>query len=175
MKGVFATWETLSINLNCMWASSIDVMKTGSAISSSSCSPVLCYLRTQSALRVQQLDPRWRSGGKTLWAQQSLNSHCFDSLSPILSISFSCDQTLARAALNQDGLAWWLLFWLSSSLGQSSCMVQRRRGPWWSQNQLLLIWNTCFSLQWWGQYLCHGHYVFKKLKQNKWWSKIIIA
>ena len=47
-------------------------------LSSSSCSPAVVHrLRTLSAHQVQQLDPRWCGGDRSLWAQQSGISRYF--------------------------------------------------------------------------------------------------
>lgn len=76
---------------------------------------------------MQQLGPTFCGGDRSLWAQQSLISCHFDSLSLILAISFSCDQTLGRGSLKQTGLPQ-LLFQLSPYVGwikQSGCVVEK--------------------------------------------------
>ena len=63
------------------------------------------------------------------WRQVSVGTTVSDFISHILSISFSCDQTLASwlSAARIPAL------FLSRVSGWSGWMVQARRGPWWSQ------------------------------------------
>ena len=141
----FDICETLPINFDCVWAPSFKVVNT-----ESTSPPTAVVLRSVTSARQPGTLPiEWNS---LIWdvvvetvspsAQRPLMSCCMASLSPILYISISCDQTLARSrALNQAGSAW-LLFQLSSSLEQcsrSGWMVARHHGPWWSQSPLHLI------------------------------------
>ena len=86
-------WETLSINCDCVWAPSIDVINT----KSTSPHPAV-VLRSGSSWHVSTVDLRC-CRDRSLWTQKSLISPCLTSLSHILSISFSYDQTLARSSL----------------------------------------------------------------------------
>ena len=90
------------------------------------CTAAICQLhRTR---QMQQLDPRLCGGDRSLWAQQSLISCRLASLSPILSISFYCNQTSARSSLKPCLLRFRLSSW-------SGWMVERLSVPWWSQSQ----------------------------------------
>ena len=120
-------------------------------------SPVLHWLRIWSTQQVQQLSPRGCGGDRSLWSQIS---RYYASLSPIMLISFSCGQTLARSSLKRRFA--WLLFWLSPSPGWSKrrgWIFGRCRWLWWSQSPPLSTQNTCFLLQRWCQNFCHRQYV----------------
>ena len=109
----FDICETLSINSK-LWLSTKHRCQKHRIHCSSS-----CILSAQNTLvrLVKQFEPRCCGGDKALRAQRSLISHCFTSLRPILSTSFSCNHTLNHAGLAQ------LLFRLSSSLGRSKRSV----------------------------------------------------
>ena len=80
-----------------------------------------CVLLTQNTVDrcVQQLDMRCSDGDRSLWAQQSFISRCLASLTPIFSISFSCNQTLARSSLKPSWISMALILTLFP-LGRSS-------------------------------------------------------
>lgn len=122
----------------------------------------LCRLLTSSTHWVHQLDLGW-CDGHTMKPQQSQVLLCLSSLSPISSILFSCDWTLARSSVKSkmdqhDSLP---------PLLRSGWTVQRSCRRRLSQSPLLLIQNLGFLLQYWWIYFCCRQYVFQEQSHKK--------
>lgn len=103
------------------------------------------------------------------WRQQSQIPHGLASLSPILSISMSCEQTLTRSSLKPSCMALILPLFHPGA-------VQSTRSGWMVEDT---VDRDCFKvccsyykviLRWWSQYFCHGQKI-TAINQKKWWSQ----
>ena len=115
--------ETLSINFYCVRAPSICVINKEVPLSSSLCSPVSVSSEDSLTSSTARSDmPLWR---RSAWEHESVISCCLSSLSPISSISFSCDQTLATSSLKPRwrGMALILTFFLRGSVHSGKILL----------------------------------------------------